>query len=88
MVNKSRNLIEIPALTVKTDEEYEEIRENLKWWPTNYKIVELFIADLLTAEKVEDCNYFRFKKINFKSVKIKGTVVGIGQMGERIVITG
>lgn len=82
------SILEIPAVTIKTAEEYEEIIEKLRWNPTQYKIVELFIRDLLIAEKVEEENYFRFENIDFKAVKIKGTVAGLGQMGDKLVIRG
>lgn len=81
-------IAEIPAVTVKTDEEYAQIVENLRWRPTFYKIAQFFIVDLLRAEKVEDASYFRFKNVDFKTVLIKGTVVGVGDMATRLLITG
>lgn len=68
--------VEIPYLTVKSDEEYSKIREKLRWKPTNYKIVQFSINDLLRAEKIENTNRFLFKDTDFRSVKIKGSIVG------------
>lgn len=80
--------LEIPFLTVKTEEEYAQMIEKLYWRPTFYKIVEFPIIDLLKAEKVSEETYFVHKNVDFKSVQISGKVVAVGEVGSKLLITG